>query len=177
MSAPTSASGSDPAPPDDAAFAHHVSGARVAVHYVVLAALVAAALIVSVSLGQNKHAQPNIAGGYDVSAGTACLGAKLNIVQSGRYVNLSNPQSTLSGDLLFKNGVLTGTAHCVNGPVAAVPRGARQRRARRHRRCRPGRRGTEDAIRLRRGRPSRSPPPRSAAPMRSPRRRPASADR
>ncbi len=115
MSAPTSASGSGPAPPDDAAFAHEVSGVRVVVHYVIVAALVAAALIVSISLGQNKHAQPNIAGGYDVSAGTACLGAKLNIIQSGRYVELSNAQSTLSGNLLFKGDVLTGTALCVKG--------------------------------------------------------------
>ncbi len=115
MSAPASAGGDSASSTGDGAFGRHVSAARVAVHYTVLIAVTAAALIVSISLGQNKHAQPNIAGGYDVSAGTACLGPKLNIIQSGRYVSLSNAQSTLGGSLTFKDGVLTGTAHCVHG--------------------------------------------------------------
>jgi len=107
MSAPTAEG--------DAAFTQPVGGGRVAVHYAILTTVVAAALIVSIALGQNKHAQPTIAGGYDVSAGAPCLGPKLNIIQSGRYVNLSNATSTLSGSLTFKKGLLTGTAHCVGG--------------------------------------------------------------
>ncbi len=103
-------------PSADDHFNKHVSGVRVAIHYTALALVTAAALIVSVALGHSKHAEPNIAGGYDVGSGFACLGPRLNIIQSGRYVNLSNAQSTLSGSLTFKNGVLTGTADCVHGP-------------------------------------------------------------
>lgn len=111
--------GSEPEP----GFDDVVSQRRIAVHYLVLIALLAAVLIVSVSLGSGKHAPPNIAGGYDVSTGTACLGPKFDVEQSGRYVDLSNAQSSLSGVLLFKQGVLTGEVGCVGGgklPIRAA---------------------------------------------------------
>jgi Kef-type K+ transport system membrane component KefB len=70
--------------------------------------------------GATKHAQRQIAGGYDVSAATACLGPKIELAQSGRFVTISNAQSTLSGALKFVNGRLSGAVHCVRGHVAQI---------------------------------------------------------
>ncbi len=70
--------------------------------------------------GTTKHAQPQIAGGYDVSAASACLGRKIELAQSGRFVTLSNAQSTLGGALRFVNGRLSGAVHCVRGRTAQI---------------------------------------------------------
>jgi Kef-type K+ transport system membrane component KefB len=88
---------------------------RIAIHYTVLALAVAAVVVIVVSLGHGKHATPAIAGGYDVSAGQACLGPQINVIQSGQFVDLSNAQTTLSGSLLFEHGVLSGKVNCVHG--------------------------------------------------------------
>ena len=63
--------------------------------------------------GRGKHGQTSLAGGYDVSAGAACLGPKADLTQSGEFVSISNTKGTLSGDLTLKRGVLSGTVHCV----------------------------------------------------------------
>jgi len=101
-------------------FDHVVSRRRLAVHYTILASLTAAVLIVAINLGAGKHATPNIAGGYDTSAGQTCLGATFDLQQSGRYVDLSNAASTLTGSLLFKHGVLTGNVACVDGGTLPI---------------------------------------------------------
>jgi Kef-type K+ transport system membrane component KefB len=91
----------------------------VAIHYVVLGLLLAGVLVVAISLGHGKHSTQAIAGGYAVSAGQSCLGSQVEVVQSGRYVNLSNTQMTLGGSLLFEHGRLTGAVNCLHG--AALP--------------------------------------------------------
>jgi Kef-type K+ transport system membrane component KefB len=88
--------------------------------YVVLALLTAAVVVFVVVNGHHRHAQPAIAGGYDVSSSGTCLGSKLDVAQSGRFVSISNAQSTLSGALMFKGGRLKGTVHCVGGRVAPI---------------------------------------------------------
>ena len=93
---------------------------RVAVYYVVLILVTAAVVIGVIVAGSDKHAQPTIAGSYDVSSGAACLGAKAFVVQSGQFVSLSNTQGTLSGELTFKHGQLTGTADCIRHAQAAI---------------------------------------------------------
>jgi Kef-type K+ transport system membrane component KefB len=97
-----------------------VSARRLGVHYVILVGLVAAVVATAVSVGTGKHAQKAIAGGYDVVAGGQCVGPKLDIAQSGRYVNVSNAQSTVGGSLLFEHGRLTGTIHCAAGGSEAI---------------------------------------------------------
>ena len=93
---------------------------RVAVYYVVLVLVTAAVVIGVIVAGSGKHAQPTIAGSYNVSSGAACLGAKAFVVQSGQFVSLSNTQGTLSGELTFKHGRLTGTADCIGHARAAI---------------------------------------------------------
>ena len=103
---------------------------RLAVHYAVLALVTAGVAVFVFTSGANKHAQKQIAGGYDVSAATACLGAKIELAQSGQFVTISNAQSTLSGTLKFVNGRLSGAVHCVTGPHRPDRRPRRERRAR-----------------------------------------------
>jgi Kef-type K+ transport system membrane component KefB len=93
---------------------------RLAVHYAVLALVTAGVMVFVFASGATKHAQRQIAGGYDVSAATACLGTKIELTQSGRFVTISNAQSTLSGALKFVNGRLSGAVHCVGGHVAQI---------------------------------------------------------
>jgi Kef-type K+ transport system membrane component KefB len=84
-------------------------------------ALVTAGVVAFVfASGATKHAQRPIAGGYDVSAATACLGLKIELAQSGRFVTISNTQSTLGGALTFVNGRLSGAVHCVRGGSAQL---------------------------------------------------------
>jgi K+:H+ antiporter len=97
-----------------------VGARRLAIHYAVLALVTAGVAVFVLTSGATKHAQRQIAGGYDVSAATACLGPKIDLAQSGRFVTLSNAQSTLSGALKFVNGRLSGAVHCVRGRVAQI---------------------------------------------------------
>ena len=89
---------------------------RVASYYVILLLATAAVVAAVIAAGSGKHGSPTLAGGYDVSAGTACLGAKANLAQSGEFVTLSNTQGTLSGDLTLKHSRLTGTVKCALMP-------------------------------------------------------------
>jgi K+:H+ antiporter len=93
---------------------------RLAVHYAVLALVTAGVAIFVFTSGASKHAQKQIAGGYDVSTATACLGAKIELAQSGQFVTISNAESTLSGKLKWVNGRLSGTVHCVRGATAHI---------------------------------------------------------
>jgi len=120
------------------------SSLRLIVFYVVLAAVTAAVATVVISAGHDRHAQPSIAGGYDAAAANDCLGAppapvkgaplpstapgqppasgpSFDVKQSGQFVNVTNTQGTLGGQLRLKKGpkdqphVLTGTIDCVGG--------------------------------------------------------------
>ena len=91
---------------------------RLAIHYTLLALVTAGVFAFVFSAGASKHAQTQIAGGYDVSGApgaAACLGPKIELTQSGRFVGISNATSTLSGTLTFVNARLTGSVHCVKG--------------------------------------------------------------
>jgi Kef-type K+ transport system membrane component KefB len=90
------------------------------VYYTCLAIVTTAVVVAVIVAGSGKHAEANVAGGYDVSAGTACLGSKAILVQSGRFVSLANTQGTLGGQLTLKHGRLTGTADCVKHGRAAI---------------------------------------------------------
>ena len=88
-------------------------------HYVLLLGALAAVLVI-VAVAHHGTPQPQIAGGYDVSKGAACVGPQLDVIQSGRYVNLSNTKSTVGGHLTFEHGVLTGSVSCVGGRSAPI---------------------------------------------------------
>ena len=100
-----------------------VGARRLAVHYTLLALVTAGVLAFVFASGASKHAQPQIAGGYDVSGGSealACLGQKLELAQSGRYVTVSNAQSTVGGALTFVGGRLSGAVHCTGGHAMRI---------------------------------------------------------
>ncbi|MFI5010407.1 MAG: cation:proton antiporter [Solirubrobacterales bacterium] len=106
--------------PTDAETQGSFGARRLAVHYALLGLVTAAVVVFVFSSGTSKHAQKQIAGGYDVSAATACLGPKMELAQSGQFVTISNAQSTLSGALKWKNGRLSGTVHCLHGRSAQI---------------------------------------------------------
>ncbi len=93
---------------------------RVAIYYTFLIAVTAAVVAVVLISGSGKHAEASVAGGYDVTSGTACLGAKTILVQSGRFVSISNTQGTLGGQLTLKRGRLTGSVDCLGHQRAAM---------------------------------------------------------
>ena len=100
-----------------------VGARRLAIHYTLLALVTAGVFAFVFAAGASKHAQAQIAGGYDVSgapSAAACLGPKIELVQSGRFVTIANAKSTLSGALTFVNGRLTGSVHCVKGHTARI---------------------------------------------------------
>ena len=88
---------------------------RLTAFYACLALMVAVVSAVVISAGQEKEAQPSIAGGYDVSRENACLGEKFDVKQSGRFVNLDNADGSLGGQLEADDGRLTGEVDCVRG--------------------------------------------------------------
>jgi Kef-type K+ transport system membrane component KefB len=125
--------------------AETASGKRLSVYYVLLALAVAAVTAVVVSAGNDRKAQPSIAGGYDLQAQNACFGEppapvkgpalpstappqpkvggpSFDVKQSGQFVNLSNTQGSLGGKLRLEENArsdgsrpLSGDVKCVNG--------------------------------------------------------------
>ncbi len=85
-----------------------------AIYYGLLAAMTAVVVVFVVSQGSDRHAQRAIAGGYDLAAGSPCLGQQFNLLQSGEFVTVEDPQSGAGGKLLFKGGRLTGTVNCAD---------------------------------------------------------------
>src|SRR5947209_5283725 len=67
----------------------------VIVYYAVLAIFTAVVVVIAVTAGSSKHAQPAIAGGYDVTSRSACLGPTFDLAQSGRFVDVSNVAGTV----------------------------------------------------------------------------------
>jgi Kef-type K+ transport system membrane component KefB len=118
---------------------------KMTVYYVILAAVTAVVAALVITAGDDKTAQPTIAGGYDAAAPNACFGAppakptgaplpatapptapvagpSFDVKQSGEFVNLSNVQGTLSGKLRLDGGQgdegprkLSGDVNCADG--------------------------------------------------------------
>src|SRR5918996_244938 len=100
------ASGADPRP--------GAGGRRLLAFYAVVVLVVGAVAALAISAGESRDAELPIAGGYDVSGESACLGAKFDVLQSGRYVNLANAEETLGGKLELRDGRLTGEVSCID---------------------------------------------------------------
>ena len=113
--------------------------------YAVLAALSVVVALVVIDKGGSEKALPAIAGGYVASAPSSCLGPApapvggaplpataptqlpppgpaFSVSQSGQFVDLTNSQRTLGGQLRLKPGAtpagahrLTGTVDCISG--------------------------------------------------------------
>ncbi|MGO9890991.1 MAG: hypothetical protein ACLP0L_24245, partial [Solirubrobacteraceae bacterium] len=95
---------------------------RLIIFYAILAVIGVVVVVFVVSKGGNEKAQPSIAGGYVASAASPCIGPvpkpaggiplpptaptqvaaagpSFNILQSGQFVNFTNNQNTLGGQL------------------------------------------------------------------------------
>ena len=124
------------------------SKSKMTVYYAVLAAITAVVVVLVLSSGHDKEAQPPIAGGYDATAPNECLGAtppkptgaplpstapptaavagpSFDVQQSGEFVNLSNIQATLGAKLRLEEAKgegprgLSGDVSCVDGKTTA----------------------------------------------------------
>jgi Kef-type K+ transport system membrane component KefB len=93
---------------------------RLSLFYGFLAALITVVAVAVLTAGSDRQAQDPIAGGYDVSAGEACLGARFDLEQSGRYVTAQNAEETLRGKLEVEGGRLTGEVDCAQGSPAEL---------------------------------------------------------
>jgi Kef-type K+ transport system membrane component KefB len=116
---------------------------RLIAFYVLVAVATAAVAIYVIDRGSGEHAQPSIAGGYDVQGPNPCLGPvpvapagaplpatapaqpvasgpQFDVQQSGQFVNLSNLRQTLGGKLRLHPGTLAGGGHRLTGSVSCV---------------------------------------------------------
>ncbi len=119
------------------------SGKRMAVYYAFLAVAVTVVTILVVRAGEDRKAQPSIAGGYDLEAPNPCIGApappaptpalpattapqakasgpSFDVKQSGQFVNLSNTQGNLGGKLRLKEDARADGSHPLSGDVDCV---------------------------------------------------------
>jgi len=119
---------------------------RLITFYAILAVIGVAVVIFVVSKGGNEKAQPSIAGGYTLSAANPCIGPvprpaggiplpataptqvtasgpSFNVLQSGQFVNFTNNQNTLGGQLRLNEKTLPGNRHHLTGTVDCVSGG------------------------------------------------------
>ena len=127
-----------------------MSGSRLArrlvIFYAIIAAIGVVVVVFVVSKGGNEKAQPAIAGGYTLSAASPCIGPvpkpaggiplpptaptqvaaagpSFNVLQSGQFVNFTNNQNTLGGQLRLNEQTLPGNSHRLTGSVDCVSGG------------------------------------------------------
>src|SRR3954468_10687822 len=81
---------------------------------------VTAAARAMIAAGQDREPQPEIAGGYEVAAGSSCMGQRFDLKQSGRFVDVQNGTGTLGGALTLETSRLTGDVDCVDGGSARL---------------------------------------------------------
>jgi Kef-type K+ transport system membrane component KefB len=100
-------------------------------------------VVFAVQKGGNENPQPSIAGGYTLSAANPCIGPvpkpaggiplpptaptqvaasgpSFNVLQSGQFVNFTNNQNTLGGQLRLNEKTLPGNSHRLTGTVNCV---------------------------------------------------------
>jgi Kef-type K+ transport system membrane component KefB len=116
---------------------------RLIAFYAVLAAISAVVVLVVIDQSGGRKALPAIAGGYVASAPSDCLGPApapvggaplpataptqlpppgpaFSVNQSGQFVNLTNSQRTLGGQLRLQPGASAGGAHRLTGTIDCV---------------------------------------------------------
>jgi Kef-type K+ transport system membrane component KefB len=93
---------------------------RLLAFYVAMAAVVVVVAVLAISAGEREEAETPIAGGYAVAGESPCLGESFDVLQSGRYVNLTNSEETLGGKLELRDERLTGDVSCVGGGSAEI---------------------------------------------------------
>jgi Kef-type K+ transport system membrane component KefB len=122
---------------------------RLITFYAIIAAIGVAVVIFVVDKGGSEKAQPSIAGSYTVSAASPCIGPSpkpaggvplpstaptqvaapgpsFNLLQSGQFVNFTNNQNTLGGQLRLNQTTLAGNSHRLTGTVNCVSGGSQK---------------------------------------------------
>jgi Kef-type K+ transport system membrane component KefB len=88
---------------------------KLLIFYPTLAVIAAVVVSIAVSAGQGVDPQKSIAGGYDATGALACLGPRVDVKQSGKFVSFTNTLGTLGGSLEVDKGHLTGDVKCIKG--------------------------------------------------------------
>jgi Kef-type K+ transport system membrane component KefB/nucleotide-binding universal stress UspA family protein len=119
---------------------------RLITFYAILAVIGVAVVIYVVEKGGSEKAQPSIAGGYTLAAASPCIGPvpkpaggtplpataptqvaasgpSFNVLQSGQFVNFTNNQNTLGGQLRLGATTLRANSHRLTGTVDCVSGG------------------------------------------------------
>ena len=101
-------------------------GVRLVAGYTVVTTFVAAAVIVSVVIGDTRKTAPDVAGRYRATE-RSCLRGVFSLEQSGKYVDLAAP-GRAGGKLTISHGRVQGPVTCGDGSAAQidVARGAEQ---------------------------------------------------
>jgi Kef-type K+ transport system membrane component KefB len=93
-----------------------ISKRKLLIFYPTLAVIAAVVVSIAISAGQGVDPQKSIAGGYDASGpGATCLGMRVDVKQSGKFVSFTNTLGTLGGSLEVDKGHLTGDVKCLDG--------------------------------------------------------------
>ena len=141
----------------------------------------------SLTRARNEKAQPSIAGGYTLSAASPCIGPvpkpaggiplpptaptqvsasgpSFNLLQSGQFVNFTNNQNTLGGQLRLNEKTLPGNSHRLTGTVNCVSGGSKKLDAIATPGAKASISGTLGGLRVRGQLQQRPAPPGAAAP-------------
>ena len=90
-----------------------------AIGYVSLLSAVAVVIALSISAGAEGEPAPSVGGAYTVQGGSACLGDRFEIVQSGVYLTIEGPNEA-HGRLRIEDGRIQGELSCADGTTAPV---------------------------------------------------------
>src|SRR4051812_8374178 len=95
----------------------NLTGIRLVLGYAVVGAFAAAAIAISIVIGNGKHPATGIAGIYHAAAG--CLAGDIAIHQSGEFVDVDGPGAA-GGSVRLDGNRLTGDLTCVDGASGAA---------------------------------------------------------
>jgi Kef-type K+ transport system membrane component KefB len=89
--------------------------------YLLLGVVVIGGSIAIFAAGSGEHAQPSVAGGYDISGAAAkCVGPRVDLRQSGQFVAFQQQDGTIVAKPRLRDGRLRGDVRCVDGRRAAL---------------------------------------------------------
>jgi Kef-type K+ transport system membrane component KefB len=92
---------------------------RLVTFYLSLVIVLGVVFAIVVAAAPDQHAQPQIAGGYEVADAGSCLGRHFDVKQSGQFVTITG-SGAVGGKLRLKHRRVTGDATCSDGSTAKL---------------------------------------------------------